>query len=211
MNEMDQLQILLARFKPGQRVYATDMAPHADGWYLLHRANTASGAIDSPDASVTLCPLDNAPGQYINTLASNLHESAPAEDVGGNLVIVRGDGGVDVRIRAPFLGYCAVARKAADGAAGEALDQRCWVYFSNACGDEEYDSLMAFSEATRCSGYESTLNIEFNVLDLVSYLKESYELARHGGLISTDGKRDFDTLRADLVAAIAEIDALKFE
>lgn len=66
-------------FEIGQRVYVTDAAPFANGWYVVHRAETVSGRIETPDTIVTLCPPDNAPGDYIRVVASQLRESAPVD------------------------------------------------------------------------------------------------------------------------------------
>lgn len=61
----------------GDRVYmfrGVEDAPA--GWYVLQAARTYTGMIDSTDAMVTLCREANAPGDYIETLASyiGLHE-----------------------------------------------------------------------------------------------------------------------------------------
>ena len=51
--------------------------PTQSGWYLLHRVRNVSGQIDSPDCLVTLCRENNEPGEYINTVASQIHRTQP--------------------------------------------------------------------------------------------------------------------------------------
>ncbi|WP_321817027.1 MULTISPECIES: hypothetical protein [unclassified Paraburkholderia] len=68
-------------FEVGQRVFLADAAPHADGWYLLHRVETVSGKIETSSTIVTLCPPDNTPGDYICVTASELRASVPVLDV----------------------------------------------------------------------------------------------------------------------------------
>lgn len=72
----------VVRFEIGQRVFVSDAAPFTDGWYVLHRAETVSGRIETPDTVVTLCLPDNAPGDYMRVLASQLRESAPVVAAG---------------------------------------------------------------------------------------------------------------------------------
>ncbi|MBK5051704.1 hypothetical protein IQ289_25310 [Burkholderia sp. R-70006] len=51
--------------------------PHLSGWYVLHRAQTTSGMIETPDTLVTLCKENNEPGPYIQAMASQLHKEKP--------------------------------------------------------------------------------------------------------------------------------------
>lgn len=46
--------------------------PEHRGWHLMHATRTVSGQIDSPDALVVLCPENNAPGDYLTVLASQV-------------------------------------------------------------------------------------------------------------------------------------------
>lgn len=56
----------------GERVYLDVEEASLAGCYILHRVNTVSGQIDSPDAQVVLCLPDNQPGDYITALASQI-------------------------------------------------------------------------------------------------------------------------------------------
>jgi len=51
--------------------------PELSGWYILHRAGTTTGMIETPDTSVALCKENNAPGPYIEAMASQLHKEQP--------------------------------------------------------------------------------------------------------------------------------------
>jgi hypothetical protein len=111
------------RFVIGQRVFVTDAAPFVDGWYVLHRAETVSGQIETPDTIVTLCPPDNAPGDYIRVMASQLRESGAVivagklppnhqespESVAARLGNAVGIDGNETVFRGDLIGYAAQA------------------------------------------------------------------------------------------------------
>jgi hypothetical protein len=111
--EQQRLDAKKTSFKVGQSVYVTDIAPHADGWFVLHRAETASGEIETPDSSVVICLPDNAPGDYIGVLASQLYESpgvaaaSQAIKAHRHLLKIEGDSTIQVwQLLASLSEYC---------------------------------------------------------------------------------------------------------